>query len=124
MVVDPSQDELTRTRWLAVLAGPLAWALDEGIALVIDADVCATNARHVPALTQVILIALAVLALAVMLAGATSAWRMYRSVDEGAGSIRAERTRFMALGALLLATVSAYGVGLRLLASLAGGLCG
>ena len=114
---------MTRTRWLAVLAGPLAWALDEGIALVIDADVCATNARHVPAATQVALIALAVAALAIIVVGALSALRMYRSIDEDASSIRAERTRFMAMGALLLAGVSGYGVILRLLAALAGGLC-
>ena len=123
MVAYVSQDDATRTRWLVVLAGPLAWMIDEGIALVIEADVCSANVRHAPAAAQTILIGLAVAALAAIMLGAASALRTRRLLDVATTSVQTERAGFLALAALLLAGVSAFGVLLRLIASLAGGVC-
>ena len=123
MVAYVSQDDATRTRWLVVLAGPLAWVTDEGIALVIEADVCSANVRHAPAAAQLILVGVAVVALAAILLGAASALRTRRLLDGATASVQTERAGFLALAALLLAGVSAFGVLLRLIASLAGGVC-
>jgi len=109
--------------WLIVLAGPLAWIADESIALVIDAGVCSASTGRAPAAAQVLLIAVAVVALGVTILGASSALRLHRSIGDEATSIRAERTRFLAIAGVLLAGVSGYGVLLRLLAALAGGVC-
>ena len=123
MVAFVNENDATRTRWLVVLAGPLAWAIDEGVALVIEADVCSANLRHAPAAAQLILVGVAVVALAAILLGAASALRTRRLLDGATASVETERTGFLAVAALLLAGISAFGVVLRLIASLAGGVC-
>ena len=114
---------VTRTRWLVVLAGPLAWVIDEGIALVIEADVCSAGARRAPPITEPVLIALAVVALGAMMLAARSALRMRRSNERAPTSTHAENAEFLALAGLLLAGISAFGVLMRLVATFASGPC-
>ena len=122
MVAESRAESPVQIRWLVMLAGPLAWAIDEAIALVIEADVCSATTSRVPGATQAVLIAIALAALCAIAFGAASALRTRRSLDN-ATSARAERTRFIVLAALLLGGVSAFGVVLRLVASLVGGVC-
>lgn len=113
-------------QWFALLAGPIAWVLDEGIALVIEANTCVGGAHSAPALARVALIVTGLLALCLIGAGAAAAMRAHRSMDSGdrPAAIRVERSRFLAAAAFLLAGVSAFGVLLRLIAALSGGVCG
>lgn len=122
MVEDARHTGAVRLRWLVVLAGPLAWAIDEAIALVIEADVCSATAPHSSVPTQSVLVAIALAALGAIALGAVSALRTRRALDAST-SLRDGRMRFIAVAALLLAGVSAFGVVLRLVASLVGGVC-
>ncbi len=115
-----------RTLWLTLLAGPIAWVADEGIALVIEANVCSGPVHAAPGIARVTLVVVALAALAAIALAALTAVRSLRSLDSGdhAVSIRLERSRFLTIAALLLAGVAAFGVTLRLIAALAGIVCG
>lgn len=110
--------------WGALLAGPIAWLLDEGVALLIEATVC-SGAHPVAPVARMALVAVGITALACIAAGALVATRS-RGVPDGTNgetSIRVERSRFLAMAALLLAAVSGFGVLLRLVTALAGAVC-
>ncbi len=108
-----------RALWIAVLAGPLAWTLDEGIALVIEARACAGPLRATAPLVPVTLVIVAIIALIVVAGGVLSARRSLRSVDGGAAETRsADRMRFVIRAGILLAALAAYGIVLRLVTSL------
>ncbi|CAN5882618.1 hypothetical protein BH11GEM1_BH11GEM1_22830 [soil metagenome] len=116
----------TRTSWLTLLAGPIAWMADEGIALVIEANVCSGPVHATPGVARVALVVVALAALAGIALAALTATRALRAMDSGdhADSVRLERSRFLTIAALLLAGVAAFGVALRLVAVLAGVVCG
>lgn len=108
-----------RALWIAVLAGPLAWVFDEGVALVIEARACAGPLRVVAPLVPVTLSIVAIMALVVVAGGVLSARRSLRTLDGGAVDARsAERMRFVIRAGILLAALGAYGIVLRLLTSL------
>ncbi len=108
-----------RALWIAVLAGPLAWVLDEGVALVIAARACAGPLRAAAPLVPLLLSIVAVTALIAVGGGVLSARRSLRSLDGAAADARsADRMRFVIRAGILLAALAAYGIVLRLLTSL------
>lgn len=110
--------------WFVVLGGPLAWLLDESIALVIAARVCGSAAGGTPGYARVVLVIVALTALAVVVAALTRGWRWLRSTrDRGAASRREGRIRFMVVAGLLISGLALFGVALRLVASLASSIC-
>lgn len=117
----------TRSLWFAVLAGPLAWVLDESIGLLVEANVCSGPLHQPPAMlvhaTQAItsLIALGVVGLGVL-----TARRWLREMESSGEpvAVAVDRTRFLAHAGLLLATLGAFGIVLRLISSLTAPVCG
>ena len=108
-----------RALWIAVLGGPLAWVLDEGVALVIEARACAGPLRAASPLVPVMLSVVAVVALCGVVGGVHSANRSLRFLRQtGADPRSAERTRFIARAGILLGGLAAYGIVLRWLTSL------
>lgn len=81
--------------WLAVLAGPFAWALSEQMNYMLTPTACASG-RHV----LLHLVSLGTLLIA--LAGAALGWSRFKAFPEGStekGDPEASRIRFMALAA-------------------------
>lgn len=117
----------TRSLWFAVLAGPLAWLVDESIGLLVEANVCSGPLHQPPVMlvhaTQAItsLIALGVVAL-----GVVTARRWLRELEPGGDpvAVAVDRTRFLAHAGLLLATLGTFGIVLRLISSLTAPVCG
>lgn len=115
-----------KTLWFTLLTGPVAWVADEGIALVIEANVCSGPVHAAPGIARVTLVIVALAALVGVALAALTAMRSLRAMDseDHAVSTRLERSRFLMIAALLLAGVAAFGVTLRLIAALAGIVCG
>lgn len=96
---DPREPEIERRDvllWLAVLAGPLAWALQQQVSYAITPTVCAAG-RHV------FLHLVSLIALLIVGAGAALAWSRWKAAPEGSteeGDPKAARIRFMALSGL------------------------
>jgi hypothetical protein len=106
-----------RALWFAVLAGPVAWLLDESIALIIAANACSGPVHSPSAVVRPVLAMVAVAALLCNGLGAVTARRILRAFRER--TERADlRIRFLAIGALMLCGVTAFGIVLRLLAAL------
>jgi hypothetical protein len=83
--------------WLGLIAGPLAWALDEEISYALADWSC--HAQR-PLLTHLISVA----ALALIIAGAFLSWRDWRSRGS-VGTVQNEppaRARFLSLGGFAL----------------------
>jgi hypothetical protein len=97
---DPREPEIERRDvhlWLAVLAGPFAWALQQQVSYMITPTVCASG-RHV----FLHLVTLAALLIAG--AGAALAWKRWKAAPEGStekGDPIGSRVRFMALCGVL-----------------------
>lgn len=110
--------------WGALLSGPVAWLLDEGIALLIEATTC-SGAHPAAVSVRVGLVAVGFAALACIGGGALVATRLLQAMNggEAQASIRLERSRFLAMAALLLGGVSAFGVLLRLVTAFMGEVC-
>lgn len=113
-----------RAMWLALLAGPVAWILDEGISLLIEADVCSRAAAPGATAVRLALIVVGVVALGVMGIGVRSAMKSLRFLESGQRAVAVERLRFLAIATLLLAAVCAFGVTLRVVAAVVGSVCG
>jgi hypothetical protein len=113
-----------RTVWLSLLAGPVAWAVDESIALVIAAGSCGSPGRSASA-GYVATVVVALVALGVVAFAALSAHRLWQRMDDSGGelSLGAERTRFMAAAALIVAAITGFGILLRLVSALTGLPC-
>jgi hypothetical protein len=83
--------------WWAILIGPAAWALDQGISYAIEQHACSTGHFYVLHVATVVFIVLA-------LTGALVGWRQLAKHQGGAeegGSVR-DRRWFMALLGILL----------------------
>lgn len=106
-----------RALWIAALAGPLAWLLDEAIALVVEARVCAGPVQSPRLMIAVLLVFVAVAALAAVIVGVITARRALHALD-GADVHRSRRMRFIARSGMLLSALAGYGIVLRLLTSL------
>jgi hypothetical protein len=84
--------------WLAVLAGPLAWAAQLQINYALAATACAMGGKmflHLVSLGAFLLAA----------AGALVAWRWWKKLPEGSterGDAEGSRARFMALSGMLM----------------------
>lgn len=98
--VDPRPQRVERRDvllWLAVLAGPAAWALQLQINYSLTATACAIGGK-----TLLHLVSLGSLLLA--LAGAFLAWRWWKKLPEGSterGDAEESRCRFMALSGVV-----------------------
>ena len=82
--------------WLAVLAGPFAWALSEQLSYMLTPTACAQKSHFLLHLA-----ALATLLLA--LAGMALAWSRWKRLPEGStehGNPEGSRVRFMALSGM------------------------
>jgi hypothetical protein len=96
---DPREPEIERRDvllWLAVLAGPFAWALQQQVSYMTTPTACASG-RHL----FLHLVSLA--ALLIVGAGAAIAWRRWKAASEGStekGDPKGSRVRFMALSGL------------------------
>jgi hypothetical protein len=123
---DARRPRTPRALWFALLAGPVAWLTDESIALLVDANACSGTLHATPgALVRVGLAILGMVSLAAIAAGMIWAARML-SDPRRLGSIApavAERIRFLAICALLLGALGAFGVLLRLATSLSAPVC-
>lgn len=99
--VDPAPLPLARRDvllWLAVLSGPLAWALDELASYSLAATACDLGTSWLLHLVFVVSLLLA-------LGGAALAHRVGRRLPDGStaqGGLQASRARFMALAGILL----------------------
>jgi heme/copper-type cytochrome/quinol oxidase subunit 2 len=113
-----------RTVWLALLAGPVAWATDESIALVIAAGACGDAGRSGSA-SYIATVAVSLLALGVVAFAAASANRLRRRMDDSNHDalLVDERTRFLTTAALIVAAITGFGILLRLVSALAGLPC-
>lgn len=83
--------------WLAVLAGPFAWALSEQMNYMLTPTAC-DSGRHI----LLHLVSLGTLLIA--LAGAALGWSRFKAFPEGStekGDPEASRIRFMALAAAI-----------------------
>ncbi|MFL5155078.1 MAG: hypothetical protein ACJ8C3_19715 [Microvirga sp.] len=81
--------------WLAVLAGPFAWALHEQVSYMLTPTACASG-RHV------LLHLVSLGALLIALAGAALGWSRFKAAPQGStekGDPEGSRIRFMALAA-------------------------
>jgi hypothetical protein len=106
-----------RALWFAVLGGPIAWLLDESIALVITASVCAGPMHSSSTIIRPALVLVAVGALlcdGIAAITARGILRASRERTDRAG----QRVTFLAMGALMLCGVTAFGIVLRLVAAL------
>jgi hypothetical protein len=96
---DPREPDIERRDvllWLAVLAGPFAWALQQQVSYMITPTACASG-RHV-FLHLVTLVALLIVG-----AGAALGWRRWKTAPDGStekGDPKGSRVRFMALSAV------------------------
>ena len=77
-----------RALWIAVLAGPVAWMFDEGVALVIEARACAGPLRAAAPLAPVALSIVAIVALFVVAGGLGSARQSLRLLQETPEDVR------------------------------------
>jgi hypothetical protein len=120
----PPRDAGTRAVWLVVLAGPVAWLLDESIALVIEARLCGGPLGATPAFARPLLAVVAAAAIVMVGTAMLGARRAIRAADRPAArSRRDERMRFMALGGVMIGTLALFGIVLRLVASLVSPTC-
>lgn len=111
--------------WLALVSGPLAWLLDEGICLVITANVCSGPLHVVPTwLVVPVFGGVGLLALAAIAIGTLTArgWMDDRRAD-ARPAIAVERAQFLAHAAVLLGSLSAFGVLLRMMSAFASPAC-
>ena len=98
-MADPREPYIERRDvllWLAVLAGPFAWALQQQVSYMITPTACASG-RHV----FLHLVTLGALLLAG--AGTALAWSRFKAAPEGStekGDPKSSRIRFMALSAV------------------------
>lgn len=117
----------TRSLWLALIAGPAAWLIDESIGLLVEANACSGPIHRPPtALVHATHALSAVVALVAIALGVLSARRWLRDtepVDEPTATAL-DRTRFLAHAALILAALGAFGIVLRLISSLTAPVCG
>lgn len=96
---DPREPDIERRDvllWLAVLAGPFAWALQQQVSYMITPTACASG-RHV------FLHLVTLGALLIVGAGAALAWARWKAAPEGStekGDPKGSRVRFMALSGL------------------------
>src|SRR4051794_27295319 len=87
--------------WAGVLAGPVAFALDEEISYAVTQNACSTG-------DHVFLHLASLLALCLIAAGAVSAWRVFVRLPAGADQTRGgewDRSRFMAIAGLVLCLI-------------------
>lgn len=117
----------TRSLWFAVLAGPLAWLVDESVGLLVEVNVC-SGPLHQPPVTLVhaVQAITSLVALGVIALGVATARRWLRETDAGGEpvAVSVDRMRFLAHAGLLLATLGAFGIVLRLISSLTAPVCG
>ena len=96
---DPREPDIERRDvllWLAVLAGPFGWALQQQVSYMTTPTACASG-RHV------LLHLVSLGALLIVGAGTASAWGRWKAAPEGStekGDPKGSRIRFMALCAL------------------------
>ena len=111
--------------WLALVSGPLAWLLDEGICLVVTANVCSGPLHVVPVEMMVpVFSGIGVVALAGIASGMMTARGWMHEMRAGAHpAIAVERARFLAQAAVLLGGLTAFGVLLRFISALASPVC-
>src|SRR3954453_22706985 len=84
--------------WAGILAGPVAFALDEEISYAVTQKACSTGDHFILHLVSV-------LALCLIAAGAISAWRVFVRLPTDAdqkGGGEGDRSRFMAIAGLVL----------------------
>lgn len=114
----------TRVLWFIVLGGPMAWLLDESIALVIEAGVCGGATRATPGYARPLLVIVALAAVVAAGAATMTARRSLRAAgDDAAAPRHEERARFMTVTGLLIGVLALFGIVLRLVASLMSPLC-
>jgi len=95
---DPREPEIERRDvllWLAVLAGPFAWALTEQMSYMLTPTAC-DSGRHI------LLHLVSFLMLLIALAGAALGWSRFKAFPDGStekGDPEGSRIRFMALSA-------------------------
>ena len=88
--------------WFAVLAGPIAWAMNQELSYLFVPWACATG-------TRLMLHVVTIAALLLSLAGSVVGWQSWRKSgdsDDAAGSAIG-RSRFMALGGMTLSVMFA-----------------
>ena len=83
--------------WLTVLSGPAAWALNQLVGYALVKPVCAADARFT-------LTGIAILALAVTVAGGWTAWTLLKQLSHAdpAGGTREDRSHMLAVGGVAL----------------------
>ena len=96
---DPREPDIERRDvllWLAVLAGPFAWALQQQVSYMTTPTACASG-RHI------LLHLVSLAALLIVGAGAALSWTRWKAAPEGStekGDPKGSRIRFMALSAV------------------------
>ena len=102
-----------RRPWLALLAGPLAWAIDELAAIAIAYDHCAAG-MHVAG-WRAIMSAIGIAALAIAAWSMASSWRLIAGepLDTGLGEVTSDRVRFTARFALVIGGLTFFAILLR-----------
>jgi hypothetical protein len=117
----------TRSLWFAVLAGPLAWVMDESIGLLVEVNVCSGPIHQPPvALVHATQAITSLVALGVVALGVIAARRWLRDMEARGEpvAVAVDRTRFLAHAGLLLAALGTFGIVLRLISSLTSPVCG
>jgi hypothetical protein len=102
-----------RRLWLGLLAGPLAWTVDELAAIALAYDRCSAG-LHVAG-WRAGMSAIGIAALAVTVWGMLSSWRVIDGgpIDSGLGEVTDDRVRFMARFALVVGALALFAILLR-----------
>jgi hypothetical protein len=104
--------------WFGLLAGPLAWTIDELAAIALAYDHCASGLNVSGWLASMSLIG--IVALAVTSVAIVSNWRLIsgRVIDSGLGEVTDDRVRFMARFGLVVSALSLFAIFLRAITAL------
>ena len=106
-----------RALWFAVGGGPIAWSIDELVAIAIDHDFCVHGARSSGGPATVALIAVSLAAVIVTVLAGLTGWRTLAALgeDTGIGDSDVDRRRFMARFGMVISLLMLFGIVLRMI---------